>query len=128
MSNYNDATPDHEAVGELQLSETRPPSSTACCVTGDLNYPPWCPSVSSLALAEVRIPGVQDIDGRGSTMYRTALASSLRFYAAQRSGPLVDNPVSWRGDSGLDDTPAGGYYMGTSMAPQSLLASLWMTI
>ncbi len=45
------------------------------------------------------------------------LASSLQFYAAQRSGALpADNPVPWRGDSALGDRApngaslVGGYY------------------
>lgn len=50
--------------------------------------------------------------------YTRALDSSVWFYEAQRSGALspagVTNYVTWRGDSGLTDTPAGGWYEGGS--------------
>lgn len=48
--------------------------------------------------------------------YTDALAASMQFYSAQRSGALgADYPVTWRGDSGLTDNPVGGYYLGTSV-------------
>jgi hypothetical protein len=47
--------------------------------------------------------------------YNDAVAASVEFYAAQRSGPLGSNySIAWRGDSGLTDSPVGGYYLGTS--------------
>ena len=50
--------------------------------------------------------------------YTRALDSSVWFYEAQRSGALspagVTNYATWRGDSGLTDTPAGGWYEGGS--------------
>jgi hypothetical protein len=43
-----------------------------------------------------------------ASKYADVLGMSLDFYDAQRSGPLVDNKVAWRGDSLVDDkTPAG---------------------
>lgn len=51
--------------------------------------------------------------------YATALAMSMLFYEAQRSGPLpADQRVTWRGDSALSDGEdnnidlTGGYYDG----------------
>ena len=51
--------------------------------------------------------------------YAEALAKSMLFYEAQRSGKLPGNQrVKWRGDSGLDDGKdtgydlSGGYYDG----------------
>ena len=45
--------------------------------------------------------------------YGDALAKSILFYDAQRSGKLpADNPISWRGDSALDDCVVGGWYDG----------------
>lgn len=46
--------------------------------------------------------------------YGAALAASMSFYAAQRSGPLPDDAIPWRGTSGLNDFPTGGWYLGTS--------------
>lgn len=41
--------------------------------------------------------------------YACVLGTSMFFYVAQRSGKLpADNPVSWRGDSGLNDTAPNG--------------------
>ena len=41
--------------------------------------------------------------------YASVLDLSLRFYEAQRSGPLPsDNRVPWRGDSALEDAVPGG--------------------
>ena len=45
--------------------------------------------------------------------YAEVLDMSMLFYEAQRAGPLpVDQRVTWRGDSNLDDDPQGGYYDG----------------
>jgi hypothetical protein len=45
--------------------------------------------------------------------YAEALAQSLLFYEAQRSGPLpADNRIDWRDDSAVDDLIPGGYYDG----------------
>ncbi len=59
-------------------------------------------------------PGLCRCDARRAVQM---LASSLQFYAAQRSGALpADNPVPWRGDSALGDRApngaslVGGYY------------------
>ena len=46
--------------------------------------------------------------------YGAALKASMSFYSAQRSGALGISAISWRGDSGLDDVPLGGFYQGTS--------------
>ena len=55
-------------------------------------------------------PENQDYDFSG------ALRASTHFYSAQRSGALGSGyPVTWRGNSGLDDNPVGGYYLGTSV-------------
>ncbi|KAM0970264.1 hypothetical protein ACFX13_018630 [Malus domestica] len=42
---------------------------------------------------------------RGAIMpkYSEALQISMQFFDAQKSGKLVDNPIPWRGDSGLQD-------------------------
>lgn len=43
--------------------------------------------------------------------YNDALAKSILFYDAQRSGKLPpNNPISWRGDSALNDCVTGGWY------------------
>ncbi|KAI8767229.1 endoglucanase E-4 [Biomphalaria glabrata] len=43
--------------------------------------------------------------------YGVALAKSILFYDAQRSGKLpANNPVHWRGDSALHDCVVGGWY------------------
>ncbi len=69
-------------------------------------------SCSLLAAAVQGASQLQDYD------YSDALTASLQFYAAQRSGSLGANyPILWRGDSGLDDVPTGGYYLGTSEYP-----------
>ena len=75
--------------------------------------------------------------------YTRALDSSVWFYEAQRSGALsptgVTNYVTWRGDSGLTDTPAGGWYEGGSecslhmqqrahTAPSSVDLSVYVSI
>ncbi|GFR70502.1 endoglucanase [Elysia marginata] len=50
-----------------------------------------------------RDPGTKD--------YASALAKSILFYDAQRSGKLPpNNPVPWRGDSAVDDCVPGGWY------------------
>ncbi|CAL1546350.1 unnamed protein product [Lymnaea stagnalis] len=49
--------------------------------------------------------------GTGKKDYASALAKSIQFYYAQRSGKLpADNPIPWRGDSALDDCVPGGWY------------------
>ncbi|KAL5557572.1 hypothetical protein UlMin_039808 [Ulmus minor] len=35
--------------------------------------------------------------------YASALEVAMQFFDIQKSGKLVDNPISWRGDSGLQD-------------------------
>ncbi|KAK0059948.1 endoglucanase A [Biomphalaria pfeifferi] len=43
--------------------------------------------------------------------YASALAKSILFYDAQRSGKLPgSNPIHWRGDSALNDCVVGGWY------------------
>ncbi|KAH9505665.1 hypothetical protein Btru_055449 [Bulinus truncatus] len=43
--------------------------------------------------------------------YGVALAKSILFYDAQRSGKLpANNPIHWRGDSALHDCVVGGWY------------------
>merc|ERR1719147_380285 len=43
--------------------------------------------------------------------YGIALAKSILFYDAQRSGPLpANNPVPWRGNSATSDCVTGGWY------------------
>ncbi|BFZ22607.1 hypothetical protein BsWGS_25646 [Bradybaena similaris] len=43
--------------------------------------------------------------------YVDALAKSILFYNAQRSGKLpANNPIPWRGDSALNDCVPGGWY------------------
>ncbi|KAK0059958.1 endoglucanase E-4 [Biomphalaria pfeifferi] len=43
--------------------------------------------------------------------YGLALEKSILFYNAQRSGKLpANNPISWRGDSALNDCVVGGWY------------------
>ncbi|GBF92005.1 endoglucanase A [Raphidocelis subcapitata] len=45
----------------------------------------------------------------GDFDYGCALGASMFFYMAQRTGRLpADNPVPWRGDSGLNDTAPNG--------------------
>ncbi|KAH9505663.1 hypothetical protein Btru_055446 [Bulinus truncatus] len=45
--------------------------------------------------------------------YVTALTKSILFLNTQRSGKLPDNnPISWRGNSGLTDCVVGGWYDG----------------
>ena len=46
--------------------------------------------------------------------FSAALSASMDFYAAQRSGSLGNSAIPWRGNSGLQDLPVGGYYLGTS--------------
>ncbi|KAK9842240.1 hypothetical protein WJX81_002174 [Elliptochloris bilobata] len=46
--------------------------------------------------------------------YHEALRTSALFWHAQRSGAFTDMLVSWRGNSGLSDVPAGGFYQGSS--------------
>lgn len=53
----------------------------------------------------------------GDEDYRGALTASALFWHAQRSGALTDALTSWRGDSGLADVPAGGFYQGSSALP-----------
>ncbi|KAK7490901.1 hypothetical protein BaRGS_00017773 [Batillaria attramentaria] len=49
--------------------------------------------------------------GQSTKDYADALAKSILFYDAQRSGKLpADNPIPWRGDSALDDCVVGGWY------------------
>merc|ERR1712121_103157 len=52
--------------------------------------------------------------GSGSSSkkdYGIALAKSILFYDAQRSGKLpANNPIPWRGDSALGDCVTGGWY------------------
>ena len=47
--------------------------------------------------------------------YRGALGASALFWHAQRSGAVTDTLVPWRGNSGLDDVPIGGFYEGSSV-------------
>ena len=69
-------------------------------------------SCSQSAAAAQEASQFQDYD------YSDALTASLQFYAAQRSGSLGANyPIPWRSDSGLNDIPTGGYYLGTSEYP-----------
>ncbi|XP_025084443.1 LOW QUALITY PROTEIN: uncharacterized protein LOC112558290 [Pomacea canaliculata] len=43
--------------------------------------------------------------------YADALGKSILFYDAQRSGKLpANNPITWRGDSALNDCVVGGWY------------------
>ncbi|KAK6970552.1 endoglucanase A-like isoform X2 [Biomphalaria glabrata] len=43
--------------------------------------------------------------------YASALKKSILFFDTQRSGKLpADNPISWRGDSALNDCVTGGWY------------------
>ncbi|XP_025083907.1 LOW QUALITY PROTEIN: uncharacterized protein LOC112557954 [Pomacea canaliculata] len=47
----------------------------------------------------------------GGKDYGDALAKSILFYDAQRSGKLpANNPIHWRGDSALGDCVVGGWY------------------
>ncbi|CAG5120475.1 unnamed protein product, partial [Candidula unifasciata] len=47
----------------------------------------------------------------GAKDYKDALAKSILFYDAQRSGKLpANNPIPWRGDSALKDCVVGGWY------------------
>ncbi|CAL1537081.1 unnamed protein product [Lymnaea stagnalis] len=48
---------------------------------------------------------------QGAKNYGSALQKSILFFDAQRSGKLpANNPVHWRGDSGLHDCVVGGWY------------------
>lgn len=78
-------------------------------------------SLHSLALLQVSIifsncihdghvPGGGSAGGKD---YGDALAKSILFYDAQRSGKLpANNPIHWRGDSALGDCVVGGWYDG----------------
>nr|BAX09271.1 beta-1,4-endoglucanase [Aplysia kurodai] len=46
----------------------------------------------------------------GAKNYGQALGLSIKFYEAQRSGPIHDNIVPWRGNSGMHDCTVGGWY------------------
>ncbi|CAG5114570.1 unnamed protein product [Candidula unifasciata] len=49
--------------------------------------------------------------GTANKDYKDALAKSILFYNAQRSGKLpANNPITWRGDSALNDCVPGGWY------------------
>uniref|UniRef100_A0A2C9K1R5 Endoglucanase n=1 Tax=Biomphalaria glabrata TaxID=6526 RepID=A0A2C9K1R5_BIOGL len=49
--------------------------------------------------------------GTPSKNYEDALAKSILFYDAQRSGKLpANNPIKWRGDSAVNDCVTGGWY------------------
>ncbi|XP_005099312.1 endoglucanase E-4 [Aplysia californica] len=49
--------------------------------------------------------------GTATKNYASALGKSILFYDAQRSGKLpANNPIKWRGDSGLNDCVVGGWY------------------
>ncbi|KAK6973975.1 endoglucanase E-4, partial [Biomphalaria glabrata] len=49
--------------------------------------------------------------GTPSKNYEDALAKSILFYDAQRSGKLpANNPIKWRGDSAVNDCVPGGWY------------------
>lgn len=56
--------------------------------------------------------GTTNTGTSGPKNYGDALTKSILFYYAQRSGrlPAADNPFSWRGDSAVNDQPAGGWY------------------
>lgn len=41
--------------------------------------------------------------GAVTQKYSDALKTAVQFFDVQKSGKLVDNKISWRGDSGLDD-------------------------
>ncbi|XP_012938497.1 endoglucanase A [Aplysia californica] len=46
----------------------------------------------------------------GAKNYGQALGLSIKFYMAQRSGPIHDSIVPWRGNSGMNDCTVGGWY------------------
>ncbi|XP_035826523.1 endoglucanase A-like [Aplysia californica] len=46
----------------------------------------------------------------GAKDYSQALGLSNKFYEAQRSGPINDKIVPWRGNSGMSDCTVGGWY------------------
>ncbi|XP_005099315.1 endoglucanase E-4 isoform X2 [Aplysia californica] len=46
----------------------------------------------------------------GAKNYGQALGLSIKFYEAQRSGPINDNIVPWRGNSAMSDCTVGGWY------------------
>ncbi|KAG6492708.1 endoglucanase 24-like [Zingiber officinale] len=47
--------------------------------------------------------------------YADALAVALQFFQIQKSGKLVDNKISWRGDSALDDGKEAGLDLSKGM-------------
>ena len=65
--------------------------------------------------------------GTSNKDYEDALGKSILFYDAQRSGRLpANNPISWRGDSALDDCVVGGWYDGRYL--YTWVATVGMTV
>ena len=64
-------------------------------------------------LGSITMAWISTGGGSASKNYGEALAKSILFYDAQRSGKLpANNPISWRQDSALDDCVPGGWYDG----------------
>ena len=65
--------------------------------------------------------------------YSNALGLSILFYDAQRSGKLpANNPISWRGDSAVNDGDgghdlSGGWYDGTRSTENMIMTTTTMT-
>ena len=91
---------------------------------GVYSYIAWALCWAAVLLVGVACLGLgDDSTGGKDTDYSVLLSKSLQFYQAQQSGKLVNNPILWRGDSGLSDLPVGGWYEGGSEClPTSLLS------
>lgn len=91
------------SIFALLLSKTavlaaKPPTATPAGVT-----PTRTPTPQAGPTATPQTPVIFN--------YGEALQKGIWFYDAQRSGPLpATNRVFWRGDSGMNDVPTGGWY------------------
>lgn len=82
---------------------------------GVYSYIAWAVCWAAALLVGIACLGLGDDSvGKQDMDYSALLSKSLQFYQAQQSGKLINNPIPWRGDSGLNDLPLGGWYEGGS--------------
>ncbi|KAK9830377.1 hypothetical protein WJX72_011403 [[Myrmecia] bisecta] len=67
-----------------------------------------------LALGPGSAKTLKGYDGAKDPNYAQALAYSVTFYDAMRSGQIADSNVPWRSSSGMADPVVGGYYEGSN--------------
>ena len=97
----------------VTVADSKARGSPGCL--GMYSYIAWALCWAAVLLVAIACLGMGDDTSRNrESDYSSLLSNSLQFYQVQQSGKLSNNPISWRGNSGLTDLPLGGWYEGGS--------------